>query len=328
VSIEMTDDDGSRLAGIVRGIWPAAVLEAAVRLDVFAQLEGGERTADEIAAALATDPDATARLLDALAAMGIIHKSGARYRNGSAAAAHLVPGKQGDVTPSILHLGNMWASWSALPQVVRDGRPGAECPRERTPENFARAMRAGGQRFADELIAELDLTQVSRALDLAGGPGTYCLAMLRAKPDLEVTLFDRPQIMETSRKLLAESELGARVRLLEGDMRSDEIGSGYQLVLLSQVLHAYGPDTCRAIVAKAARALAPGGSLVIHEFALDESRTSPLDAALFSINMLVNTEDGRAYTLSELESFLTEADLRVDRVIDLSGSTKAVVGRK
>jgi SAM-dependent methyltransferase len=126
--------------------------------------------------------------------------------------------------------------------------------------------------------------------------------------------------------VLAEGGVEGRVRFLAGDLITDDIGSGYDLILLSQLLHDYGPDTCRKIIDKAAHALAPGGQVVIHEFALDESRTSPPEAAVFSINMLVNTPDGRAYTLAELGSFLTGAGFRVDREVDLPGPTRAIVG--
>lgn len=55
------------------------------------------------------------------------------------------------------------------------------------------------------------------------------------------------------------------------------------------------------------RALAPGGRIVIRDFILEPDKTAPKSAALFALNMLVNTRAGSTYNEAEYRSWLREA---------------------
>ena len=57
----------------------------------------------------------------------------------------------------------------------------------------------------------------------------------------------------------------------------------YDMVWLSQILHGEGPEEAESIVAKAAKALKPGGKILIHEFILDNTMAGPLFPALFAL---------------------------------------------
>jgi hypothetical protein len=67
---------------------------------------------------------------------------------------------------------------------------------------------------------------------------------------------------------------------------------------------------CENIVRKAVSALNPGGLIVIHEFILNDDKDGPLFPALFSLNMLLGTDGGRAYGESELKNMLAGAGVR------------------
>jgi SAM-dependent methyltransferase len=92
-------------------------------------------------------------------------------------------------------------------------------------------------------------------------------------------------------------------------MRTADFGQGHDLVLLSAVCHMWSEDDNRALIKRCARALVPGGHLVIREFILNEERTTPPFAAIFAINMLVGTEHGNSYTEGEYRTWMTEAGL-------------------
>lgn len=51
-------------------------------------------------------------------------------------------------------------------------------------------------------------------------------------------------------------------------------------------------------------ALEPGGTLIIRDHIMEESRTSPPAGAVFALNLLVNTEGGGAYTFEEIQTTL------------------------
>ena len=110
-----------------------------------------------------------------------------------------------------------------------------------------------------------------------------------------------------------------------GDFTEDELPGGFDVAWLSHILHGEGPSMCRAIIGKAARALEPGGLLLVHEFILDDSRTSPVFPALFSLNMLAGTAEGRSYSLSELSAMLAGAGARDVRLLPFTGPTESRV---
>jgi hypothetical protein len=53
------------------------------------------------------------------------------------------------------------------------------------------------------------------------------------------------------------------------------------------------------LLKRAYEALADGGLLLIREFIAHGNRSGPLEALLFSLNMLVNTEAGDTFTTGE-----------------------------
>ena len=74
-----------------------------------------------------------------------------------------------------------------------------------------------------------------------------------------------------------------------------------------------GAEGCAAVLAKVKEALAPGGMILIQEFILNDSLDGPIFPALFSLNMLLGTGSGQAYSWGQLEDMLSAAgfqDLR------------------
>jgi hypothetical protein len=90
----------------------------------------------------------------------------------------------------------------------------------------------------------------------------------------------------------------------------------------------FSPEENRSLIRRAGRALAPGGQLVIHDFILNPDRTGPPQAALFAVNMLVNTPGGNSYTAGDYRTWLERAGFRKIRVRNLPGFSGLVSARK
>jgi len=50
--------------------------------------------------------------------------------------------------------------------------------------------------------------------------------------------------------------------------------------------------------------------LIVHEFILNNAKTGPLFPTLFSLNMLLGTDDGQAYSEKEIMDMLAGAGLK------------------
>lgn len=92
------------------------------------------------------------------------------------------------------------------------------------------------------------------------------MALCRRHQDLRATVLDLPQAIEHAAPLLAAEGMGDRVVHRTSDALLDELGTGaYDIILVAQLLHHLDHIASRALVACAARALRPGGCLLILE---------------------------------------------------------------
>lgn len=289
----------------------ARALHAAVVLDLFAAVGDGAR-ADEVAAARGLDARATELLLNALAGLEVLEKRAGRFTLAPVARRHLVPGAPRYFGTMVALEAHGWDLWGGLPDTVRTGRPARETrmyqddPAE--TRRFILAMddlvRARGD--AEWLAAHLDFTGVRRMLDVGGGPATYDIAVCRAHTGVRATVFDLPGTLAVTREVLAREGMADRVELVAGDYHDDRLPTGFDLVLLSNVIHGEDEAGCAALLAHAFDALAPGGRLVIKDHVLDDDRTRPPGGAVFSLLMLL-TGGGRDYAMGEIDGWLRAA---------------------
>lgn len=279
-------------------------------------------TAKEVAKIVGLDPRATEILLDALTALGLLKKTGSTYRNTEMAKNFLVKGSPLYHGSMLRHADSLWKSWSGLDEVVRTGLPNRSGGRDH--ESFIRAMHNNAVFRASDVIKAIDLRGVKRALDLGGGPGTYSMEL--ARKGIAVTLFDLPNTMEIAQEIVGESKI-RNIDFLSGDFHTDGIGSGYDLVFISQIFHSLSEADNLALLKKSHESLNPKGRVAVHEFFLEKNRAFPVPGALFSVNMLVNTTEGRSYTPQEMKAWLLRAGFKGIKTKVL-GETVVVTGRK
>jgi hypothetical protein len=130
-------------------------------------------------------------------------------------------------------------------------------------------------------------------------------------------VYDLPSTRPFAEQAIARFNLTERIAFEAGDFISEEIKGRYDVAWLSHILHGVGPEWCAVILEKAVAALEPGGVILVQEFILDDSMDSPLYPALFSMNMLLGTPDGRAYSQIELFAMMSAAGAENPRRISL-----------
>jgi SAM-dependent methyltransferase len=184
--------------------------------------------------------------------------------------------------------------------------------------------------LAPRIAQTIDLSGCSRLLDLGGGPGTYAIHFCLANPGLSAVVYDLPTTRIFADGTVARFDLSQRITFTSGDYQVDPVPTGFDAAWLSHVLHADGPAACAALLRKACAALNPGGILMVQEFILDDAKDGPPFPALFSLNMLLVTEAGQAYSESELAAMMREAGLSdVHRlVLELPNGAGVMSGRK
>jgi ubiquinone/menaquinone biosynthesis C-methylase UbiE len=300
----MVPDNLAGLRKLYRGFISSRVILTANNLGIFETLKKAS-SATAIVEKLKIDPRATEILLDALTGIGLVIKGrNSRYRNAPVSNRYLVKGTglyQGDI---IKHASTMWQNFSALDEVVRTGRPAR---RGFDHESFIMGMHNLTLLRTERLIKAVGLKNVKTMLDLGGGPGTNAIAM--TKRGVKAAVFDLTGTIKIAKKV-ARREGVKGIKFIVGDFHVDSIGSGYDLILLSQIFHAFSAEENIALLRKCRKAISPGGRVVVQEFPINDSRTAPPHSALFSVNMLVGTEKGRCYSPKEMKRWLEETGFK------------------
>jgi len=302
----------------MRAFQESRVLLTAVELDLFTAVGDGA-PAETAAGRLGTDARATASLLNALVAIGALTKREEVFHNTDETARFLAASSPDCARAGLMHIVHLWETWSTLSGCVRTGTACAEPVNEARRPEWTRAFiammdqRARGE--AGQLARAAGAEGARRMLDLGGGSGIYSIAFARAYPELTGDVFDLPAVTGLTREYIRAAGLAERIGTRDGDMRKDELGSGYDLVLVSAICHMFGPEENQELFARCYRALAPGGRLLMRDFILDPDGTSPKQAALFALNMLVGTPHGSTYTEVQYEAWLKGAGFgRVERL--------------
>lgn len=273
----------------------------------------------------------TAMLLDGLVAINLVTKKDGAYRNGEAASACLVPGApawQGDI---LRHTQASWPAWAELPKCVATG----DCSDVREHElsgvalrNFILGMDNVASFSAPEVLRAVDLSRYTSMLDLAGGPATYSAVFLKAHAQLRATLFDRAAVIALAREKVVAAGLQDRFSYITGDCLSDDYGGPYDLIFLSNIVHSFSPEQNAAVVRRAYDALAPGGSIIIKDFIVDNDRSGPAWSLIFSLHMLVHTPGGGTYSFEEVEGWTDRAGFLPGRAVSVTQQTRLWIADK
>lgn len=308
------------------------VFLTAIELDLFSVLGSGSKTSEETALVIKTDPRAADRLMNALTAIGLLEKKNGKFKNISAAEKFLVKGKPGYMG-GLGHTVNLWNNWSNMTESVKQGtavevKESVNDRGDNWLDSFIAAMHMRAKQQAPEIIAMLDLSGVETVLDVGGGPGTFSFAFVDAKKGLKATVFDLPNVVPLTQKYIAQEGYTGRVATATGDYLEDDLGSGYDLIFLSAVIHSNSPEENMLLFSKCYKALSKNGRLVVLDFIMNDERTSPAWGAMFALNMLVGTKAGDSYTESEVTEWMKETGFAGFMRKDTDYETSLLIGRK
>ena len=329
MSAKITEETILELA---RGFMASRVLLSGAELDLFTMLAKEPLAAEEIAATTRTKLRGIVILLDALSALGFLEKRDGRYHTEPSVTPLLSATGPDTILPMVLHMATVWQNWSQITDIVL----GKTAPDLKTKGSLAEghrkafigAMHVVASKAAPEVVDAINPGQACRLLDVGGGSGTYTLAMLRAMPEMNATLFDLPPVIEMARDRVQAAGMLDRVELVVGDFYKDELPPGHDLALLSAIIHQNSYEQNEALYGKIYRALGSGGRIVIRDHVMSADRTHPLEGALFAMNMLAGTEGGRTYTFDEIKEGLTAAGFTRINLVQTKGMFSLVEGFK
>ncbi|WP_411964338.1 methyltransferase [Haloferax sp. YSMS24] len=184
-------------------------------------------------------------------------------------------------------------------------------------------FRATASLLVDDVTEAISVSNGDeRLVDIGGGHGLYAIELCRRHPTLSATIFDVPGAIDAIRDDVPTT-VGSRISVRAGDYRTDDLGDGYDIALLFNVVHAHDAATNIALFERVASALAPGGRLVVLDQWEGSGRTPVGRTGLEFVGLTYLTTLGATvYSHEEVESWLQTAgfsDVQRKRVGPLSG---------
>jgi ubiquinone/menaquinone biosynthesis C-methylase UbiE len=220
--------------------------------------------------------------------------------------------------------------------VVRSGRPvEAVDKEERGREFFPRLVAAifpmsfGAARATFTALPKNTNNRIKNILDVAAGSGAWSLAFAEALPDARVTVIDYPEVTLITRQFAERFGVGDKYKYIEGNLREVDFGRNlYDLVILGHIIHSEGENWGKKLIKKSYTALKDGGLLLIAEIIPNDKRTGPLIPLVFSLNMLLHTEQGDVFTMREYREWLKKAGFKKVKTIEVPSPSPLILATK
>jgi ubiquinone/menaquinone biosynthesis C-methylase UbiE len=251
------------------GVLKARMIMAGVRLGVFNALAQQTHTAPSLAAAISVDPACLEMLLRCLVYAGYLELTGKMYSLSALSRNTMVEGAPREMTGFALWHYTQWQFIDHLETLIRTGE-GVDFHSTMTdPEawsHYQKAMLEVARFDAPVLSRHVPVRKgATRLLDLAGSHGLMGAAIARKHPPLRSTVIDLAPALEHARRLAKSEGHADIVEHREGNVLTDDFGTGWDVVLLSNILHHFTPRDVQTIMQRAYRALGDDGTVAIWE---------------------------------------------------------------
>lgn len=312
-------------------VWMAAfhapTLAVADELGVFRVLAKGALDGRGLADALAIEQHAAETLAGLLAGLGFLVADDGRFGLAEMARTYLLPDSPFYWGGMLRRIRDNPLDCHKLIASLRNSKAAAEArltgmwqsprPPEAALIAFTHAMHAHSFGLATRMVALVDTG--TSLLDVAGGSGSYAIAAALRDPALRCTVLDFAAVCGVAMEYAARHGVADRVRTVTADMFSEPWPRDHDRILLSDILHDWDDERCRALVASAYAALPRGGRVLIHEMLLDDDGRGSLNALSYSM-IMVFVAQGRQRTFAEFRDMLVTAGFRdVERTPTANG---------
>ena len=305
----------------------AQVLRATVDSGLLDLLAGGPISAQDVANATDLSRDAAVRLLRAARALDLAEEA---YEDGwmlgqQGAVLQADPGTQAMIrhhrllysdladTLDLLRrdrkeptaLSKYWSYAGALHGAAERG--------EETHE-YSELMAASQRFVADEVIGAFRFPKTGRLLDVGGGHGAFLRRVGAVYPQLELGLFDLPEVVESAREPLGDAVGPGRLTCHPGNFFEDPIPQGYDIVSLVRILHDHDDEPAMALLSNIRENLRPGARLLLAEPMAGIPGAEAMGDAFFGLYLWA-MGSGRPRTPKEIAQMMREAGFSRTRFV-------------
>lgn len=328
INIEKRDQ---YIRDIAHSFKKSRILFTSLELSLFTIIGNEAKTLKSIAEESSCNERALEKILNALVNMGFLNFKNGFYSNTPDSLVFLSkesPNYLGD----LMHIASLWENWSNLTEIVIKGKPVKyQSLSEKSNEwleAFILASFRESKNYANVITRQIPAQNPMKILDLGAGSGVFSIELAKLYPKAQIYAFELPKVSELTQKFIDRSGLSERIHIISGDFTRDEIGSDYDLVLISDVLSEYSFRTVMSTLKKVYDSMKFRGVVAIFDYIFDDKRTSPTEVVTHSINMLINTLDGEVLANTDIWFAMKEAWFSDIYKIETNFGKSLVIGFK
>lgn len=310
----IANDRANDLFAITTGFVQAQILFACVELDLFARLDAGPRSTDELARAMDLPPDAACGLLRAAAGLDLVCRtSDGRW---TLADHGVVIGQNPGIAAMVRHHATVYRDLADPVRLLR--QPSAKTGTSRfwsyvggdvgveDAAAYSELMRVSQDLVTNEVLDAYSMASHRRLIDIGGGDGAFLSAAGMRWKNLALDLFDLPAVADRARERLQLGPLASRLRVHEGSFFDDPIPTGPDCFSLIRVLYDHDDEQARRLLVNVRNAMRSGDTLIIGEPMAGDTRGGKLVAAYFTFYLLA-MRSGRCRTPDDIFALLRDA---------------------
>ena len=295
---------------IAMGFMAAKYLFAATEIGVFDVLARGPASLGELATSTGIPSRTLGIVAAAMVSLGLLEQDGSRYRNSETAEAFLadIPGRP-DLRPVLRYFDEIvYPRWEKFAEAIRtdQGQPQFSKFTTHQQQMFSAAVEVFSAPGAVALAGSYDFRRHHRLLDIAGGTGSFLIAVLQHHDALKGTLFELPGACAVARQRLANEPERSRIDVVEGDVFKDPLPGGHDVVLIANVVHVFSAAHNIELMRKIRAHVMPGARLLLVDLWTDPSHSQPSAAALMSGQFLLTSGEGQVYSEQEADEWLAQ----------------------
>jgi O-methyltransferase domain len=327
----------ARMMQMLTGKWISASISVVAELGVADLLAKGDKTAEELAAAVSAHGPSLYRVLRALASVGVFAETEGRRFTLTPLAECL----RSDVPNSMKGFARFVAipaaarSWDHLMHSVKTGKTGLQkafgvkSPFDYFPTHpeeaaiFDAAMTDNSRQSAPAVAQAYDFGKFRQLVDIAGGQGLLLATILQRFPNLTGVLFDLPQVIAGAKNSLASYGLEGRCQTIGGDF-FQTVPAGADAYMLKHIIHDWDDERSVAILRNIRKVIQSSGRLLIVELIVAPGN-EPSFAKLLDLEMLV-IPGGRERTGDEYWDLFAEAGFKLAQIHETAAPISIIEG--
>jgi hypothetical protein len=303
------------IAELVSYVPQASAMLAALQFDLFTALEESPKALQEVCGAIrVADASRLQLLLDCLVAAKLVQCRHGRYANTAVASTCLVRGHAHYLGALADNLAFQWTNMLKTAESIRTGQPQGKIDWSQTSvglEAFFRGLHPNALLRAHDLLQASSVVDIFRGaktvVDIGGGTGAFAMELVRAFPQLQVTIWELPGAVPVARSFIEAEHLSERISVESRNILECNVEDRFDCALLSAVIQVLDAERAGLAICKAALAVHDGGKIVIAGHVLDDDRTGPMMVVGLNLYLANVLDFGQAYTEREHRAWLDEA---------------------